>query len=217
MRALRQADRDDHRQHFRRQSHGDRHREEERLVPVVFGQAVDHENQRHHHQHETDHQPGEFLHAPVEARLHLLAGEAAGHAGRNRSARRSQPPPPWPCRSPRSCRENRCSLRSNGTRLSRASGASIFSTGIDSPVNVAWMMNKSFAAISRTSAGIMSPADKFHDVAGHELAERYFLFLSVAHHRGRDADHGLEFGRRRVRRDFPERSAATIQESPSRA
>ena len=43
----------------------------------------------------------------------------------------------------------------------RVSVVSCFSTGSDSPVSVAWMMNKSFAAISRTSPGIMSPADNF--------------------------------------------------------
>ena len=45
---------------------------------------------RHHHEHETNHQPGEFLDAAVEARFLLFAGEAAGdvtevgvRAGRN--------------------------------------------------------------------------------------------------------------------------------------
>ena len=49
-RALGEADRDDHRQHLRRQPHRHRQREEEGLVPVVLGQAVDDEDQRHHHQ-----------------------------------------------------------------------------------------------------------------------------------------------------------------------
>ena len=66
-RALGQADRDDHRQHLRRQPHGDRQREEEGLLPIVFGQAIDEEDQRHHHRHEPDHQPSEPLDAAVEA------------------------------------------------------------------------------------------------------------------------------------------------------
>ena len=45
--------------------------------------------------------------------------------------------------------------------LVRGSRASVFSTGKDSPVSVAWMTNKSFAAIRRTSPGIMSPAESF--------------------------------------------------------
>src|SRR5665213_47065 len=45
--------------------------------------------------------------------------------------------------------------------LVRESLASVFSTGNDSPVSVAWMMNKSFEVSSRTSPGIMSPAESF--------------------------------------------------------
>ena len=36
---------------------------------------------------------------------------------------------------------------------------SYFSTGIDSPVNTAWLTNRSLDSIKRISAGIISPAD----------------------------------------------------------
>ena len=49
-------------------------------------------------------------------------------------------------------------VRSMVETLPRRSRASVFSTGMDSPVSVAWMTNKSFADRSRTSPGIMSPA-----------------------------------------------------------
>ena len=112
-------------------------RKEKRVVPVVLGQAVDEENQRHHHQHETDHQPGVFLDPAVETRFHLLAGEAAGHlaeislrAGRNHD------------------RRGRAALHARAKKtdvavfkmayaLARVRPRSVFSTGNDSPVSVA--------------------------------------------------------------------------------
>ena len=51
-------------------------------------------------------------------------------------------------------------LSSSGATPARVSGASNFSTGNDSPVRLAWLMNRSFAESTRTSAGIMSPAAK---------------------------------------------------------
>ena len=39
-------------------------------------------------------------------------------------------------------------------------GTACFSSGMASPVSIAWLTNRSFAASSRTSAGIMSPADR---------------------------------------------------------
>ena len=77
-RALGEADRHDHRQHFRRQADRHRHREEERLQPVALGQAVDHEDQRHHHQDEADHQPGEAGDALVEGGRHAPPGDLVG-------------------------------------------------------------------------------------------------------------------------------------------
>jgi hypothetical protein len=65
--ALGKAHRHDHGQHFRRHAHGHGQREEEGFVPVVPGEAVDEENQRNHHDHESDHQPGEAADALVEA------------------------------------------------------------------------------------------------------------------------------------------------------
>ncbi len=39
-------------------------------------------------------------------------------------------------------------------------GAGVFSTGKDSPVNADWFMKRSFAVITRASAGVMSPAER---------------------------------------------------------
>ena len=49
---------------------------------------------------------------------------------------------------------------SKGEAGATASRASNFSTGRDSPVRLAWMMNRSLLESRRRSAGIMSPADK---------------------------------------------------------
>ena len=47
-------------------------------------------------------------------------------------------------------------------------------------------------------AGNHVAGGQFHHVAGHQLFERDFLRLAVAHDRGGDFDHRLEFGRRIV-------------------
>src|SRR5581483_5255441 len=73
-------------------------------------------------------------------------------------------------------------VSSSGEMLARASEASNFSTGIDSPVRVAWVRKRSLEEMIRTSAGIMSPAERDFDRGG------------LADHRGGDVDHGLEFG-----------------------
>ncbi len=49
-------------------------------------------------------------------------------------------------------------LSSSGATPVRVSTASNFSTGNDSPVRLAWLMNRSLAPSTRTSAGTMSPA-----------------------------------------------------------
>ena len=56
------------------------------------------------------------------------------------------------------------------------------------------MRNRSLQESSRTSAGIMSPADKFHHVAGDQVAEGNLRALAVAEDGGGDADHRLELG-----------------------
>ena len=67
-RALGQRRRDDHRQHFRRQADRDRHGEEKGFQPVALGEAVDEQDQRRHHQHETDQQPGHLVDPGLELR-----------------------------------------------------------------------------------------------------------------------------------------------------
>ena len=79
-RALGQADGDDHGQHLRREAHGHGHGKEEGFIPVVLGEAVDEKDERHHHRHKLNHQPGEATEAAVEAGRRLLLGDGAGHA-----------------------------------------------------------------------------------------------------------------------------------------
>ncbi len=56
------------------------------------------------------------------------------------------------------------------------------------------MMNKSFADSSRTSPGIMSPADNFTTSPGTRSLSGISLGLAVADDGGGDLDHRLEFG-----------------------
>ena len=152
--------------------------------------------------HEPDHQPGE----PVDARSKAVStcwpARLLGHACRNRSARRWPRSPPWPSRSRRWCRGSRCSCARWRRRCRARSAASVFSTGMDSPVSVAWMTNRSLAERSRTSPGIMSPAESLTTSPGTSSLERDFPGLAVAHDGGGDADHRLELGGGRVGAGF---------------
>ena len=98
-----------------------------RLLPVPLGQAVDDEDQRHHDDHEADHQPGEPADAAVEAGRRLLLHDGAWTCRRGRSSGRWPRRPPWRRRSRRWCPgSRRCSVpgatgprRLPGRRISR--------------------------------------------------------------------------------------------------
>lgn len=65
-RVLGQRGGDDHRQHFRREPHGDRDRKQKGFAPVILGKSIDQEDNRHHHQHKTDQQPAHSVDTLVE-------------------------------------------------------------------------------------------------------------------------------------------------------
>jgi len=125
-----------------------------------LGEAVDDEDQRHHYRHETNHQPGELLYTALKRRVHLLAGQAAGHLPKYVCAPVAMDDAGGRTASTLVPRKQmfECSMDETFVRESRAS---VFSTGSDSPVSVAWMMNKSLAGKQAMSPGIMSPADNF--------------------------------------------------------
>ena len=54
--------------------------------------------------------------------------------------------------------ESASAFGSTGAPSSPATTRSVFSTGSDSPVSAAWLINRSLASTIRASAGIMSPA-----------------------------------------------------------
>src|SRR5579862_4462847 len=77
--AFGEADRNNHRQHFRREADGDSHGEQKRLLPIVLEHSIDDENHRYHDHHERDHQPHKMLYTTIEGGDDLRAGEALGH------------------------------------------------------------------------------------------------------------------------------------------
>jgi len=64
-------------------------------------------------------------------------------------------------------------LHSRGEAGGTVSRASNFSTGMDSPVRLAWMMKQILARKQPKVAGIMS-RPKAHDIARHQLGQRDF-------------------------------------------
>ena len=69
---LGKVDRNDHGQHLGGQPYCHCHGKEKSLQPIVLADAIDYKHQWNHHQHETDHQPGEAVDALIEAGLLTL-------------------------------------------------------------------------------------------------------------------------------------------------
>ncbi len=158
--ALRQVRRDDHRQHLGREANRDGETEEQRLDPVPLAEPIEQKDDRHHHGDEADEEPTHFLHADVERRVGATTGEPLGEAteagiaaGRDDDAGRG---------AAHDARAHEADRRQFGERgaVARRGARSAFSTGRASPVSADWLTNKSFAATTRRSAGIMSPADR---------------------------------------------------------
>ena len=63
-----------------------------------------------------------------------------------------------------------------------AQSPSLFSTGTDSPVRLAWLQNRSLAASTRASPGIMSPAASNDDVTWDYAREWDLRGASIADH-----------------------------------
>ena len=134
----------------------------------------------------------------VEAGLDLLAGEAAGHVAEIGLRAGGDDDRGGRAAFDAGAEEADVRVLDGGDVRARRRGASVFSTGIDSPVRVAWMTNRSLAERSRTSPGIMSPAESFTMSPGTSCCSGISSGLAVADDRGGDADHRLELGGGRV-------------------
>ena len=70
---------DDHRQHFRRQPHGNRERKQRRFPPVTFGEAINQQYYWRHYHHKADKQHTDAANPFLERiRLALLLAHAPG-------------------------------------------------------------------------------------------------------------------------------------------
>ena len=76
-RALRKANGDDHGQHLGRKANSDRHGKEKGASPIVLGESVDEEDERHH---QPDHQPGKACKSAIKAGRRRLLCDRASHA-----------------------------------------------------------------------------------------------------------------------------------------
>ena len=83
-RALGEVHRHDHRQHLGRETDGHRHREQQRLQPIVLGETIDQEHRRDHDHDEADHQPGEPVDAPIERGGNASPGDLVGKLSEER-------------------------------------------------------------------------------------------------------------------------------------
>ena len=72
-RPAREAGGHDHREHLRRDAHGDRHRKEKRVEPGTLGEAADHEHNGAHDQHERHEHARNRGHARIKRRKRLPA------------------------------------------------------------------------------------------------------------------------------------------------
>ena len=114
-----------------------------------------------------------LLHADVERGRDALADEALGHARRTAvsASRRGDDRRRRAAHDARAHEADRGQIRQR-RRDRRLVARSAFSTGSASPVSADWLTNRSFAAITRTSAGYHVAGGEIDDVAGHQLVHR---------------------------------------------
>ena len=219
-RALGQADRDDHRQHLRRQAHRHGHREEEGALPVVLGEAVDQEDQRHHHGHQLDHQPGEAvepLSKLVSARSSAIELAMLPKYVWTPVATTTAVAVPLSTLVPMkqmffSSVANEVALSSRVVELLDRQRFAGQASLADEQI-----LRRQHPHVARNHVA----GGELDDVAGNQVAQRHFLRVAVADHGRRHVDHGLEL-RARPRPPGPpagsagRRPSTTMAPSPYR-
>ena len=73
--AFGQISADNHRQHFRGQPDRDRQSKQRGIHPVPFGEAVNQQHHRNHHQHKADQQLADAVHPTVKRSLWTTSGQ----------------------------------------------------------------------------------------------------------------------------------------------
>ncbi len=206
-RAFGEANRDDHRQHLRGQPYRHRHGEEEGFFPILLEDAIDDEHQRHHYQHEPDHQPGEPLDPAIEGGFNLLPGETAGHF-----AEVGPRPGRYDHRGGRAAFDAGAQEAGVEPLDRRNSPTQVAGVGLldwhGFPCQGGLDEEQVFGGKQPDVAGDHVAGREFDDVAGDKLLKGDLSSLAAAHHGGGDADHGFEFGGGGVRAgllDEPER------------
>ena len=82
--ALRQRGGHNHRQHFRRQTDGNRNGEQPRLNPVAVAQTVDEQHNRHHQEHEANQHPRNAVDTLLKGGLRRLDVQRLCHCAEHR-------------------------------------------------------------------------------------------------------------------------------------
>ncbi len=195
--AVRQAHGHDHRQHLRRQADRDGQGEEKGLPPVPFGQPIDDEHQRHHHEHEADHQPGELTDTAVETGLGRLLRDDAGHAPQVGVA-----PGGHDHTAGRAALDAGAKEAEVPSFQRRAPDHSLWGVGLFDGERLAGQAGLDDVQVL---AGDQAQVGRDHvargqsnHVAGHQVRQGDLAGPTAADHCRRDADHGLELGGRSV-------------------
>ena len=196
-RPFRQADCHHHGQHLRRQT--DRHRDgkEKGLTPVAFGDTIDDEHQRNHHQHEPENQPRELRDTLIKGCRRLLFREGSRHTTQIRL---------FPCGNHH--RGAGTALHAGAKegdtgKLDRCYGRGIcfhrkLLDGKTLP-SQRTLIHEQILGCDQSHVGWDHvPCRQGHHVTGHQLCHQYFPRLTATDDRGHDGNHRLELGRRVV-------------------
>ena len=213
--AFGQAHRHDHRQHLRSQAHGHRDGEEEGFDPVALGQTIDDEDEGHHGENESQHQPGELSDALVERRLCRHLRQRLGHA-----AEKCLFPGGDDNRRRRTAFDARAQECDGGQIDGRSRGRVPFDLELLNREALAGQRALRDEQIFRRDhahvGGDHVPCGQFHDVTGDQLRNGDLLGLAIADRGGGDRDHGLELGRRAVGLGFLDEFQAHAQSDHER-
>ena len=172
-------------------AHGHRQGEEERPLPIVLGETIDKENQRHHHGHKLHHEPGKAAEALVEARLRPFLGDRMGHAAqvglqprRDHNRRR---------RAALYARPHEAGVHEFG------GGAFFLDLGIVNLLHrerftgeAALAYEEVFGSQQAHVAWDHVPGSQVDDVPRHQVPKRYLPRRAVPNHCSGDVDHSLE-------------------------
>src|SRR4030095_7954231 len=195
--ALGEADADYHRKHFRREADRDGQREQECFAPVMLAEAVDEKNQGHHDSHEPNHEPSKTGYALVETGWRRPLRDGASHSPE--ISVQTGLDDNGGCRTAfnASTQETDAFKFQRHLRCGRLGGIKLLNRQ-RLPSETGLGQEQVFTGQDADVGGDHVAGGKLDDVSRDQFGQWNFPFFFVADDSGRDMDHRLELGGRRI-------------------